>query len=91
MSAEQLRTALIGVLTANDGPITTSAARLAVIERRSQNGRPVVAEHVYRTLLILQRRGIVRRVHDQPGRLTHWELTHSYRREHKDSGDDDQI
>jgi hypothetical protein len=24
-------------------------------------------------------RGVVRRVHEQPGRLAHWELTHSYR------------
>jgi hypothetical protein len=43
----------------------------------------VVAEEVYRALLTLQRRGVVRRVRDQPGRLAHWELTHSYRHRHK--------
>lgn len=91
MNAEQLRTALIGVLTANGGPTTTSAACLAVTEQPGGQGCPVVAEQVYRALLILQRRGIVRRVHDQPGRLAHWELTHSYRTQHKDSGDDNQI
>ncbi|MCV7034843.1 MULTISPECIES: hypothetical protein [Mycobacterium] len=91
MTAEELRTALIEVLTVNGGPTTTSAARLAVTQRNGAQGCPVVAEQVYRALLILQRRGIVRRVHDQPGRLAHWELTHSYRRHHKDGGDDDQI
>lgn len=91
MDAEELRTALIEVLTANPGPTTTSAARLAVAQHYNGRGRPVVAEQVYRALLILQRRGIVRRVHDQHGRLAHWELTHSYRSSTRTAGDDDEI
>ena len=81
MSAEQLRAELVEVLGAASGPTTTSAARIAVTKNRGRCARPVVAEEVYRALLTLQRRGVVRRVHDQPGRLAHWELTHSYRQD----------
>lgn len=80
MRGERLRAELVEVLAAAQGPTTTSAARIAVSERRGGRGRPVVAEEVYRALLTLQRCGVVRRVHDQPGRLAHWELTHSCRR-----------
>ena len=80
MSGEQLRAELAEVLAAAEGPTTTSAARIAVTERRRRCGRrPVVAEEVYRALLTLQRRGVVRRVHDEPGRHAHWELTHRRR------------
>ena len=80
MSGEQLRADLVEVLADAHGPTTTSAARIAVTEHRRRRGRrPVVAEEVYRALLTLQRRGVVGRVHDQPGRLAYWELTHSYR------------
>jgi len=82
--AEQLRAELVAVLANAHGPMTTSAARIAVTEHRGRQGRrPVMAEEVYRTLLTLQRRDVVRRVHDQPGRLAHWELTHSHRHRHK--------
>jgi chromosome segregation and condensation protein ScpB len=37
-----------------------------------------VGEEVYRALRTLQRRGVVRRARDQPGRHAHWELTHSH-------------
>lgn len=79
MNATQLRAALIEVLAATHEPMTTSAARIALSQRAGDRVRPVVAEEVYRALLILQRHGAVRRVHDQPGRLAHWELTHSAR------------
>lgn len=80
MSAEELRAQLVDALARAAGPLTTPAARTAVTEHRGQLGRrAVVAEEVYRALLTLQRRGMVRRVHDQPGRLAHWELTHSDR------------
>lgn len=78
MSAEELRAQLVDALARAAGPMTTTAARVAVTERRGQLGRrAVVAEEVYRALLTLQRRGVVRRVHGRPGRLAHWELTHS--------------
>ena len=78
MSGEQLRAELVEVLADAHGPTTTSAARIAVTEHRGRCGRrPVVAEEVYRALLTLQRRGVVRRVHHQAGRHAHWELTHS--------------
>jgi Fe2+ or Zn2+ uptake regulation protein len=78
MSDEQLRADLVEVLADARGPTTTSAARIAVTEHRGRFGlRPVVAEEVYRALLTLQRRGVVRRVHHQPGRHAYWELTHS--------------
>lgn len=79
VNAAQLRAELIEVLAGTHEPMTTSAARIALSERVSGRFRPVVAEEVYRSLLILQRQGAVRRVHDQPGRLAHWELTHSAR------------
>jgi Fe2+ or Zn2+ uptake regulation protein len=77
VNAAQLRAELIEVLARTSEPITTSIARIALSERADGRDRPVVAEQVYRALLILQRKGIVRRVHDQPGRLAHWELTRS--------------
>ena len=78
MSGEQLRAELVEVLADAEGPTTTSAARIAVTEHRGRRGRrPVVAEEVSRALLTLQRRGVVRQVHHQPGRHAHWELTHS--------------
>ncbi|VAZ69792.1 hypothetical protein LAUMK40_05955 [Mycobacterium kansasii] len=79
MNAAQLRAALIEVLAGTREPMTTSAARMALSERFRGSARPLVAEEVYRALLILQRQGVVRRVHDQPGRLAHWQLTHSPR------------
>ena len=77
MSGEQLRADLVEVLADAHGPTTTSAARIAVTEHRGRRGRrPVVAEEVYRALLTLQRRGVVRRVHQEPGRHAYWELTY---------------
>jgi Fe2+ or Zn2+ uptake regulation protein len=73
--AEQLRADLVGVLAGASGPTTTRAARIAVAEQRGERGRPVVAEDVYRALQTLQRRGVVRRVDDQPGHHARWELT----------------
>jgi Fe2+ or Zn2+ uptake regulation protein len=70
--AAQLRAALIEVLAATHQPMTTSAARIALSKRPGDCVRPAVAEEVYRALLILQRQGAVRRVHDQPGWLAHW-------------------
>lgn len=69
MKAEQLSTELIAVLTAAQGPITTADARIAVTNSLGgqDHRRPVVAEQVYRALLILQRRGVVRRVDEQAG------------------------
>jgi len=77
--AEQLRADLVEVLAAASGPTATSAARVAVVEQRGERGRPVVGEDVYRALQILQRRGVVRRVEDQPGRHARWELTRNRR------------
>lgn len=77
--ADQLRAELIEVLACASGPPTTRAARTAITEQRSQRGRPVVAEDVYRVLQTLRRRGQVRRVNGQPGRHAHWELTHKGR------------
>ncbi|GAB4972602.1 hypothetical protein MAHJHV57_49050 [Mycobacterium avium subsp. hominissuis] len=78
MSPEELRGQLVDALARAAGPMTTTAARIAVTEHRGQLGRrAVVAEEVYRALLTLQRRGVVRRVHGQPGRLAHWALAHS--------------
>ena len=75
--AEQLLAELVDVLAGAHGPTTTSAACIAVTEQRGRHGRrPVVAEEVYRALLTLQRRGVVRRVHQEPGRQAYWELTH---------------
>lgn len=74
MNPEQLRGELIAVLHAAGGPLTTTGIRAAVGARWRTGGRAVGAEEVYRGLLVLQRRGVVRRVFDQPGRLAHWEL-----------------
>ncbi|SOJ57023.1 hypothetical protein MSIMFB_04501 [Mycobacterium simulans] len=54
--------------------MSTTQAHLAVTEYCRRHGPPVVAEEVYRALVILARRGVVRRVEDQPGRGAHWEL-----------------
>lgn len=76
MDAEQLRGCLIEILASAKGPTTTSAALIAVTDKYSRDQRrPVVVEEVYRALLILQRRGIVRRVRrQQPGRHARWQL-----------------
>lgn len=85
--AEELRAQLVDALARSAGPVTTTAARIAVTEHRGRLGRrAVVAEEVYRALLTLQRRGVVRRVHNQPGRLAHWELTETYRRRGEQTG-----
>jgi Fe2+ or Zn2+ uptake regulation protein len=78
--AEQLRAELVEVLAAASGPTTTRAARIAIAAQRGQSGRLVVAEDVYRALQILRRRGVVRRVDNQPGRHAHWELIRNRRR-----------
>lgn len=75
MNAEQLHDQLVEVLAGASAPMTTSQARLAVTEYYRRRGRPVVAEEAYRALVILARRGVVRRVTDQPSRAAHWELT----------------
>ena len=75
MNAEQLRDQLLEVLAGASEPMSTTQARLAVTEYCRRRGRPVVAEEVYRALVILARRGVVRRGADQPGRSAHWELT----------------
>lgn len=80
MNAEQLRDHLTEVLATASTPMSTSHARLAVTEYCRRRGRPVVAEEVYRALVILARRGVVRRVPDQPGRGAHWELTRNHMR-----------
>lgn len=75
MKAEHLRAELIAVLGAAQSPITTTDARIAVANRcGGQDGRPVVAEQVYRALVILQRRGVVRRVDEPASRHAQWEL-----------------
>jgi len=79
MNAAQLRAELIEVLAGTHEPMTSRAARIALSERVGGSCRPLVAEEVYRWLLILQRNGVVRRVHDQPGRLAHWQLSPSAR------------
>lgn len=85
--AEELRAQLVDALARSAGPVTTTAARIAVTEHRGRLGRrAVVAEEVYRALLTLQRRGVVHRVHDQPGRLAYWELTENYRRRDEQTG-----
>jgi hypothetical protein len=75
VNAEQLRDQLSEVLAGASAPMSTSQARLAVTQYCRRRGRAVVAEEVYRALVILARRGVVRRVADQPGRGAHWELT----------------
>lgn len=78
VNAEQLRGYLLEVLTAASAPISTTQARLAVIETRRRGGRAVVTEEVYRALVILAQRGAVRRAADRPGRAVHWELNRSH-------------
>lgn len=73
MNAEQLRGELIVVLTAAQGPITTTDGRIAVANGR-QDRPPVVAEQVYRALVVLQRRGVVLRVDEPASRHAQWEL-----------------
>jgi Fe2+ or Zn2+ uptake regulation protein len=80
VNAEQLRDRLIDVLARADAPMSTRQARLAVTECCRRRGRPMVAEEVYRALVILARRGAVRRVTDQPGREAHRELTRRHMR-----------
>lgn len=75
MNAKQLRDQLLEVLACASKPMSTTHARQAVTEYCRRRGRPVVAEEVYRALVILARRGVARRVADQPGRGAHWELT----------------
>ena len=76
VDAEQLRGRLVEILASAKGPTTTSAALIAVTNHCCTNEhRPVVVEEVYRSLLILQHRGIVRRVRrKQPGRHARWQL-----------------
>ncbi|BBC69080.1 hypothetical protein MML61_27575 (plasmid) [Mycobacterium marinum] len=57
MNAEQLRNRLLEVLAGTDLPLSTTQARLAVPALCWSRGRPVVAEEVYRALVILARRG----------------------------------
>jgi hypothetical protein len=80
VNAEQLRDQLVEVLATASAPMSTSQAGLAVTEYCRRCGRPVVAEEVYRALVILARRGVVRHVTDQPGRSAHRELTRSHLR-----------
>lgn len=75
MNAEQLRDCLVEVLAGATEPLSTTQARVAVTQRCRRAGRPVIAEEVYRALVILARRGVVRRAADQPGHSAHWELT----------------
>jgi Fe2+ or Zn2+ uptake regulation protein len=84
VNGEQLRAHLIEVLRRAEGPTTPTAARAAHTGHRDDHGPAVVAELVYRALLILQRRGVVRRAHGR-GHHAHWELTHGYRRQLQDS------
>lgn len=74
MKAAQLRAELLKVLQKADGPITTTEARLEVSRQRGSEERPLVAEQVYRALLILQSYGAVRRVDDCSRRDALWEL-----------------
>ena len=74
MNAEQLRDQLVEVLAAASELMSTSQARLAVTEYCRRRRRPVVAEK-RRALVILARRGVVRRGADQPGQGAHWALT----------------
>lgn len=74
MKAAQLRAELLKVLQEADGPITTTEARLEVSRGRGSEERPVVAEQVYRALMVLQSCGAVRRVDDCSRRDALWEL-----------------
>lgn len=75
VNAEQLRDQLVEVLAGTSEPMSTTQARIAVAEACRRHGRPVVAEEVYRALVVLARRGVVRRVADRPGHSARWELT----------------
>ncbi len=68
MNAEQLRDQLLEVLAGASEPMSTTQARLAATEYCRRRGRPVVAEEVYRAVVILARRGVVRRRPDGPRR-----------------------
>jgi len=74
MRADQLRAELLHVLAAAQRPITTTEARLALTAPPAHHARPVVAEQVYRALVVLQRHGMVRRVEDDSSRDAYWEL-----------------
>lgn len=77
MNAEQLRDQLLEVLAGASEPMSTTQARLAATEYCRRRGRPVVAEEVYRAVVILARRGVWCAA-DQTGRGAHWELTRSH-------------
>lgn len=74
MKAAQLRAELLKVLDAAQQPITTTEARLTIARGLEGQDRPVVAEQVYRALVVLQRRGVVRRVEENSRRDAQWEL-----------------
>jgi len=75
VNADQLRDQLLEVPAGADAPMSTSQGRLAVTEYCRRRGPLVIAEEVYRALVILAPRAVVRRVADQPGRAACWELT----------------
>lgn len=74
MEAAQLRAELVAVLATAEGPLSTTDARIAVANRLGSQDRPVVAEQVYHALLVLHRRGVMRRVDERPSRRAQWEL-----------------
>lgn len=74
MEAAHLRAELVAVLATTEGPLTTTDARIAVAKKLGSQDRPVVAEQVYHALMVLERRGVVRRVDERPSRRARWEL-----------------
>ncbi|GAB3036764.1 hypothetical protein MBOU_43420 [Mycobacterium bourgelatii] len=74
MKPDQLRIELLSILAAAEEPVTTTDARIAIARMLHAHDRPVVAEQVYRALVLLQRRGLVRRVDDSSSRGVRWEL-----------------
>jgi Fe2+ or Zn2+ uptake regulation protein len=66
VNAKQLRDQLLELLAGASEPMSTTQAPQAVTEYCRRRGRPVVAEEVYRALVILARRSVARRVADQP-------------------------
>ncbi len=69
MNAEQLRDQLLEVLAGASEPMSTTQARLAANRvLPAPRPGPVVAEEVYRAVVILARRGVVRRRPDGPRR-----------------------
>lgn len=74
MEAAHLRAELVAVLATAEGPLTTTDARIAVADKRGSQDRPVVTEQVYHALMVLHRRGVVRRVDERPSRRARWEL-----------------